>query len=152
MWNWLVSALAVGASVVLYDGSPLMPTANVLWYLTEQLGWVILVWTLLEANACKKIIFLNESAHNMFWEYFYILIYASLEREYQYRTSSVLTHVAEKLLNSVIYYLYNIMFFKVDWREQTKTTGEQNIQRIIKRVSARGKKKTLVFSIQPQNQ
>lgn len=31
------------------------------------------------------------------------------------------------------------MFFKVDWREQTKkTTGEQNIQRIIKRVSAKG--------------
>lgn len=40
MWNWLVSALAVGASVVLYDGSPLMPTASVLWNLTDQLGWV----------------------------------------------------------------------------------------------------------------
>nr|XP_057927319.1 acetoacetyl-CoA synthetase isoform X2 [Doryrhamphus excisus] len=38
MWNWLVSALAVGASVVLYDGSPLMPTPSVLWNLTEQLG------------------------------------------------------------------------------------------------------------------
>ncbi|PWA15760.1 hypothetical protein CCH79_00009023 [Gambusia affinis] len=38
MWNWLVSALAVGASVVLYDGSPLMPTANVLWNLTDKLG------------------------------------------------------------------------------------------------------------------
>lgn len=38
MWNWLVSALAVGASVVLYDGSPLMPTASVLWNLTDQLG------------------------------------------------------------------------------------------------------------------
>ena len=40
MWNWLVSALAVGASVVLYDGSPLMPTPDVLWNLTDQLGWV----------------------------------------------------------------------------------------------------------------
>ncbi|XP_077417629.1 acetoacetyl-CoA synthetase [Vanacampus margaritifer] len=38
MWNWLVSSLAVGASVVLYDGSPLMPTPNVLWNLTETLG------------------------------------------------------------------------------------------------------------------
>uniref|UniRef100_A0A7N8XK53 Acetoacetyl-CoA synthetase n=1 Tax=Mastacembelus armatus TaxID=205130 RepID=A0A7N8XK53_9TELE len=38
MWNWLVSALAVGASVVLYDGSPLMPTPNVLWNLADQLG------------------------------------------------------------------------------------------------------------------
>lgn len=41
MWNWLVSALAVGASVVLYDGSPLMPTPNVLWNLTDQLGITI---------------------------------------------------------------------------------------------------------------
>lgn len=38
MWNWLVSSLAVGASVVLYDGSPLIPTPNVLWNLTETLG------------------------------------------------------------------------------------------------------------------
>uniref|UniRef100_A0A3B3HT90 Acetoacetyl-CoA synthetase n=1 Tax=Oryzias latipes TaxID=8090 RepID=A0A3B3HT90_ORYLA len=41
MWNWLVSALAVGASVVLYDGSPLMPTPNVLWDLTDKLGITI---------------------------------------------------------------------------------------------------------------
>ena len=26
MWNWLVSALAVGATVVLYDGAPFAPT------------------------------------------------------------------------------------------------------------------------------
>lgn len=36
MWNWLVSSLAVGASVVLYDGSPLYPTANVLFDLVDQ--------------------------------------------------------------------------------------------------------------------
>ncbi len=30
MWNWLVSALAVGARVVLYDGSPLVPP-TILW-------------------------------------------------------------------------------------------------------------------------
>ncbi|CAG5925007.1 unnamed protein product [Menidia menidia] len=41
MWNWLVSALAVGASVVLYDGSPLMPTPDVLWSLTDRLGITI---------------------------------------------------------------------------------------------------------------
>ncbi|XP_033112150.1 acetoacetyl-CoA synthetase-like [Anneissia japonica] len=38
MWNWLVSCLAVGASIVLYDGSPLLPTANVLWDLVDQIG------------------------------------------------------------------------------------------------------------------
>ncbi|MBN3311673.1 AACS synthetase, partial [Atractosteus spatula] len=38
MWNWLVSSLAVGASVVLYDGSPLVPSPNVLWDLVDRLG------------------------------------------------------------------------------------------------------------------
>uniref|UniRef100_A0A8C2JNG1 Acetoacetyl-CoA synthetase n=1 Tax=Cyprinus carpio TaxID=7962 RepID=A0A8C2JNG1_CYPCA len=41
MWNWLVSSLAVGASVVLYDGSPLLPSANVLWDLVDHLGITI---------------------------------------------------------------------------------------------------------------
>ncbi len=36
MWNWLVSALAVGATVVLYDGSPFAPDAAGLWDLAEQ--------------------------------------------------------------------------------------------------------------------
>ncbi|MGB5131742.1 MAG: acetoacetate--CoA ligase, partial [Steroidobacteraceae bacterium] len=31
MWNWLASGLAAGATVVLYDGSPLHPGPDVLW-------------------------------------------------------------------------------------------------------------------------
>ncbi len=31
MWNWLVSALAIGATVLLYDGSPFHPGPRVLW-------------------------------------------------------------------------------------------------------------------------
>ncbi len=31
MWNWMVSSLAVGATVVLYDGAPLQPHASILW-------------------------------------------------------------------------------------------------------------------------
>ncbi|XP_071849062.1 acetoacetyl-CoA synthetase-like isoform X2 [Apostichopus japonicus] len=42
MWNWLVTSLAVGATVVLYDGSPLLPTPNVLWDLVDKLGITIL--------------------------------------------------------------------------------------------------------------
>ncbi|XP_030075223.1 acetoacetyl-CoA synthetase [Microcaecilia unicolor] len=42
MWNWLVSSLATGASVVLYDGSPLVPSPNVLWNLVDRLGITIL--------------------------------------------------------------------------------------------------------------
>jgi acetoacetyl-CoA synthetase len=35
MWNWLVSSLAVGATVVLYDGAPLSPP-TLLWDLVER--------------------------------------------------------------------------------------------------------------------
>jgi acetoacetyl-CoA synthetase len=35
MWNWLVSALAVGATVVLYDGAPLAPGPALLWDMAE---------------------------------------------------------------------------------------------------------------------
>jgi acetoacetyl-CoA synthetase len=31
MWNWLVSGLALGATLVLYDGSPFFPDGNGLW-------------------------------------------------------------------------------------------------------------------------
>ncbi|KAB1255706.1 Acetoacetyl-CoA synthetase [Camelus dromedarius] len=44
MWNWVVSALATGAALVLYDGSPLVPTPNVLWDLVDRIGITIL-WT-----------------------------------------------------------------------------------------------------------
>ena len=37
MWNWLVSSLAVGATVVLFDGAPLAPK-SVLWDMVEQEG------------------------------------------------------------------------------------------------------------------
>ena len=38
MWNWLVSALAQAATVVLYDGSPAHPDLGALWRLAERLG------------------------------------------------------------------------------------------------------------------
>lgn len=36
MWNFLVSALAVGATVVLYDGAPMHPAKDVLWEMAER--------------------------------------------------------------------------------------------------------------------
>jgi len=36
MWNWEVSALATGCSLVLYDGSPLHPHTAVLWDLVDK--------------------------------------------------------------------------------------------------------------------
>lgn len=37
MWNWLISALAIGTTVVLYDGSPFYPDGNALWNLADEL-------------------------------------------------------------------------------------------------------------------
>jgi acetoacetyl-CoA synthetase len=36
MWNWLVSALAVGATLVLYDGNPFHPSAEALWQMAQD--------------------------------------------------------------------------------------------------------------------
>jgi acetoacetyl-CoA synthetase len=38
MWNWLVSGLSVGCTVVLYDGSPGFPDLRVLWQMAETEG------------------------------------------------------------------------------------------------------------------
>ena len=36
MWNWLVSSLAVGASIVLYEGHPLYPDPGALWQFAQD--------------------------------------------------------------------------------------------------------------------
>jgi acetoacetyl-CoA synthetase len=36
MWNWLISALACGATIVLYDGSPFCPDPGVLFRIAER--------------------------------------------------------------------------------------------------------------------
>jgi acetoacetyl-CoA synthetase len=36
MWNWLLSSLAIGATVVLYDGNPNYPDAGAMWKLIQD--------------------------------------------------------------------------------------------------------------------
>jgi len=36
MWNWLLSSLATGATIVLYDGNPLYPDVNAMWKLIQD--------------------------------------------------------------------------------------------------------------------
>ena len=38
MWNWLTSALSVGATLLLYDGSPFYPKPGILWEIAEREG------------------------------------------------------------------------------------------------------------------
>jgi len=41
MWNWLVSSLVVGSTVLLYDGSPFYPGPEALWTLAEETGMTV---------------------------------------------------------------------------------------------------------------
>jgi acetoacetyl-CoA synthetase len=41
MWNWLVSGLALGATIVLFDGSPFHPKPDTLWDMAEKEGVTI---------------------------------------------------------------------------------------------------------------
>jgi acetoacetyl-CoA synthetase len=36
MWNWLVSCLAVGATILLYDGNPLYPDWGAMWNIIQE--------------------------------------------------------------------------------------------------------------------
>ncbi|MZI92953.1 acetoacetate--CoA ligase [Vibrio sp. CAIM 722] len=38
MWNWHVSALASGATLVIFDGSPFYPQPQALWQIAEEVG------------------------------------------------------------------------------------------------------------------
>ncbi|MCF6323845.1 MAG: acetoacetate--CoA ligase [Gammaproteobacteria bacterium] len=41
MWNWLVSSLATGATLILYDGSPFHPSPEILFDIAEKEGMTI---------------------------------------------------------------------------------------------------------------
>ncbi|WP_148254056.1 acetoacetate--CoA ligase [Aidingimonas lacisalsi] len=54
MWNWLVSGLACGASLVLYDGSPFAPDPDVLWRIAERDGITVFGTSAKYISACEK--------------------------------------------------------------------------------------------------
>ena len=54
MWNWLVSSLGVGATVVLYEGSPAHPSVDRLWSLAERLGITVFGTSPKFIAACQK--------------------------------------------------------------------------------------------------
>jgi acetoacetyl-CoA synthetase len=54
MWNWLVSGLAVGASLVLFDGSPFAPEPKALWDMAEREGVTVFGTSAKYIAACEK--------------------------------------------------------------------------------------------------
>ncbi|MGQ9425151.1 acetoacetate--CoA ligase [Gilvimarinus sp. F26214L] len=54
MWNWLVSTLALGATIVLYDGSPFAGGPKRLWQLAEKEGISVFGASAKYYAACEK--------------------------------------------------------------------------------------------------
>ncbi len=54
MWNWLLSGLASGATLMLYDGSPFYPDGNVLWTFAEEEQWTHFGTSAKYIDALKK--------------------------------------------------------------------------------------------------
>ncbi len=36
MWNWMISSLALGVTLILYDGSPFKPSSMKLWDIIDH--------------------------------------------------------------------------------------------------------------------
>jgi acetoacetyl-CoA synthetase len=54
MWNFLISALLLGTTIVLYDGSPVYPTIRALWKLAEETGMTYFGTSAPFLTACMK--------------------------------------------------------------------------------------------------
>ena len=54
MWNWLATALASEAAVVLYDGNPTYPGLETLWQLAADLGVTFFGTSARFLDTCKK--------------------------------------------------------------------------------------------------
>jgi len=55
MWNWLVSFLSTGATIVLYDGSPFYPDPSSMWNLVDELGITTFGTSAKYIDACKNV-------------------------------------------------------------------------------------------------
>ena len=65
MWNWLVSALANKATVMLYDGSPFYPGAKALWDFAEAEKFTLFGTSAKYIEALQKVGFSPKSGRNL---------------------------------------------------------------------------------------
>ena len=65
MWNWLVSALASMATVMLYDGSPFYPGAKALWDFAEAEKFTLFGTSAKYIEALQKVGFSPKSGRNL---------------------------------------------------------------------------------------
>ncbi len=65
MWNWLVTALASRATLVLYDGSPFYPNGNVLWDYVDKVGITQFGTSAKYIDALKKHGYAPKETHDL---------------------------------------------------------------------------------------
>ncbi len=65
MWNWLVSGLALGATVVLYDGAPLAPDASILWRMAEAERITVFGTSAKYLAMCEKLALAPRTSHDL---------------------------------------------------------------------------------------
>ncbi|MGL3605914.1 acetoacetate--CoA ligase [Rhizobium sp. G187] len=65
MWNWLVSGLACGATLCLYDGSPFYPDGNVLFDFARDEGFAIFGTSAKYIDAVRKGGFVPKASHDL---------------------------------------------------------------------------------------
>ena len=54
MWNWQVSFLSTGSTIVLYDGSPFFPDSTAMWNLIDEIDITIFGTSAKFIDACKS--------------------------------------------------------------------------------------------------
>jgi len=54
MWNWLISSLSIGSTIVLFDGSPFYPSGKEMWHLSDELEITIFGTSAKYIDACKE--------------------------------------------------------------------------------------------------
>lgn len=65
MWNWLVSSLSLGATLVLFDGSPFSPAPEVLWNIAEKEQIRVFGASAKYYAACEKTGLKPRESHNL---------------------------------------------------------------------------------------
>src|SRR5690606_37825028 len=65
MWNWLVSGLACGATLCLFDGSPLAPSGDVLWDYAQEERFAVFGTSAKYIDAVRKSGLTPRQSHDL---------------------------------------------------------------------------------------
>lgn len=65
MWNWLVSSLAVGSAIILYDGAPFPPQTDFLWEMASRENLTVFGTSARYLAMCEKNQLAPRNSHDL---------------------------------------------------------------------------------------